>query len=81
MEFKHTDRGTLMRITGVYAERGQLGIYTLIKAVSDLADRLVECGGVGSHSMGPSVKGSIPEPKRREMPRRLRETTGHGELK
>jgi hypothetical protein len=80
IQFTHTDQGSLMSITGSYADRLQTAAYAMIKGLSDVIERLAESGAVGDFSIGP-VKGSIPDPRQRKIPRRLRETTGHGELK
>jgi len=67
IQFTHTDQGSLMRITGTYAESPSFGLYTLIKGVSDLVDR---CGD-GFVAAPPIV---------RALPKRLRESTGFGDL-
>jgi hypothetical protein len=48
--------------------------------LADIADRIAEGGGAGTFSSGP-VKGVIPIPQQRETPRRLRESTGFGEIR
>lgn len=80
IQFTHTDQGSLMSITGSYADRLQTAAYAMIKGLNDIVEKLAESGAVGSFSIGP-VKGSIPDPSQRKTPRRLRETTGFGELK
>lgn len=78
--FTDTDQGSMMSITGTYADRLQSAAFAMIKGLADIADRIAESGGAGSYSSGP-VKGVIPIPQQRETPRRLRESTGFGELR
>ena len=67
-----------MHITGVYEERLQYGIFTLIKGLNRLADMMAATGTVGHFSAGP-IHESIPAPKRR-TPKRLAEWTDFGDL-
>jgi hypothetical protein len=78
--FTDTDRGSMMSITGTYADRLQSAAFAMIKGLADIADRIAESGDTGSFSSAP-VRGMIHMPQQREMPMRLRESTGFGELR
>jgi murein endopeptidase len=80
IQFVSTDQGDAMSITGTYASRLQSAAFAMIKGLNDIADRIAESGGAGSYSSAP-IKGAIPMPQQRETPRRLRESTGFGELR
>lgn len=67
-----------MQINGVYAERLQYGLFTIIKAASAMASKIAESGDVGYCSVG-QVNDPLPKPTRR-LPRRCSESTGFGGL-
>jgi hypothetical protein len=71
-----------MKITGVYEERLQLGVYTIVQGLKAMVDRLAASGEVGHYSAGP-IDEPLPFPTKppRGLPKRLRESTGFGELK
>jgi hypothetical protein len=80
MQFTCTAGRSRMIVSGVYADRLQSGMYTLIKGLNDLAERLAESGGAG-HYTSPAINDAIASPPGvRRLPRRLREATGFGEL-
>jgi hypothetical protein len=74
----HGDESQL-HLTGVYEKRLQFGIYTMIKGISALADKLAANGAIGDSSFGP-IHEPLPSPIRR-TPRRLLEETDFGGLK
>ena len=78
--FTDTDQGSMMSITGTYADRLQSAAFAMIQGLADLADRIAEGGAAGTISPAPH-KGASPMPRHRDTPRRLRESTGHGELR
>lgn len=78
MQFTHTREGSRMVIEGTYSDRLQFGIYTLVKAMNDLVDRVAANGAAG-HFSSPSIEEGLPVPRRR-LPKRLREATGFGDL-
>jgi hypothetical protein len=81
IQFVSTSQGDAFSITGSYASRLQSAAFAMIKGLNDIADRIAESGNAGSFLSGPLIKEPIQEPPRpRETPRRLRETTGFGEL-
>lgn len=84
LQFTHSDCGSSqMVITGAYADRLQVAVYTLAKGLNYLVDRLAENGAVGSFSMGP-INDALPRPPRvarSSMPRRMTEETDFGGLK
>lgn len=67
-----------MQITGVYEERLQYGIFTLIKGLGVLADKMVGAGTVGHYSAGP-IHEPVQAP-RRKLPERLAEHSNFGTL-
>jgi len=77
MVFTVNGNESRVKITGVYEQRLQFGIYTMIKGLSAMADKLVANGGVGHYAAGP-VNERLPLPQR--LPKRLREVTGWGGL-
>lgn len=70
--------GSDMQLTGVYERRLQFGIYTMIKGINVLVDKLAAIGAIGDSSFGP-IHEPLPSPIRR-TPRRLREATNFGDL-
>lgn len=70
-----------MKITGVFERRLQFGAFTLIKALSELVDKMADNGTVGHTSVGPIHEPLPGRPEaRRGQPKRLRESTGFGGL-
>ena len=51
--FTDTGRGSMMSITGSYADRLQSAAFAMIKGLADIADRIAEGGGAGTFSSGP----------------------------
>jgi hypothetical protein len=71
--------GSSMRITGIYKQRPQFGIYTVAKALAVLVERAAASGTSGNFATGPTCE--PPSTPSRRLPKRLRESTGFGELK
>jgi len=68
-----------MQVTGVYEQRLQFGVFTMVKALNAMVEHLAASGDVGHYSAGP-ISEPLPIPTRR-LPKRLRESTGFGELR
>lgn len=72
-----------MQITGVYEERLQYGVFTLIKGLGLLADKIAAAGAAGHYSAGP-IHAALPTPTPaknvRRLPRRLARNSGFGDL-
>jgi hypothetical protein len=80
IQFTCTAGRSRMIVRGVYADRLQSGMFTLIKGLNDLADRIAESGGAGHYATDPINDAIAAPPCTSRLPRRLREATGFGEL-
>lgn len=81
LQFTHkVGGGSRMIVTGAYAERLQLCVYTMAKAMSELVERIKDSGTAGSSNSG-HIDEQIQFPRApRCTPRRLRESTDFGGL-
>lgn len=70
--------GTELHVLGACAERLQLGVLAMVKALGIISDKIVATGTAGN-TRSDSVNASWPAPKRRP-PKRLQEITKLGEL-
>lgn len=66
-----------MRVRGVYGERLQYGLLTIINGAAALANKIAASGKAGHFSAGP-IDEPIEVPSR--LPLRMREDTGFGGL-
>jgi hypothetical protein len=68
MRFTVNGTGSRMQITGVYERRLQLGAYTLIKALSAMADRMAESDEMGWYTAGAIDEAVEMQGRTREPP-------------
>lgn len=74
-----TSRGTEFHVLGTCAERLQLAVLAMVKGLNIITDKIVATGAAGNSKSDP-VSASWEAPRRKQMPRRLREVTELGDL-
>lgn len=72
--------GSKYSINGMFSNRLQFTVHTLLQAACDLANRIVDSGTAGHTSADP-FEHALKPPKRRGQPRRLRGPTGFAPLR
>lgn len=70
-----TDQGTEIHILGNFADRLQVGVIGLVKALDFVCNKIVAKGTAGN-TPGGTTNTTIP----RRLPKRLKEATNFGEL-
>lgn len=75
-----TDEGTSFGVNGEYSENLRFAGYAMIKGLNVIADKVAENGSSGYTTAGP-IREAWPSPRQQGLPKRLRETTGWGDLK
>jgi len=74
-----TKHGTKIHLLGTCADRLQLGVLALVKAANYVCDEIVKSGTAGNTPGSGPITVGIPNP-RRQLPKRLRETTNFGDF-
>lgn len=74
-----TKSGTEIHVLGACADRLQMGVLAMVRGLNYVCNQIIASGTAGDTPGGGHVKLQLPNPKR-GLPKRLRETTGFGDL-